>query len=147
RPARGQSEPGLPTSVYRTAPAEQETVPVPALVSPELFAVVAEQLATNQKRRREQRRGARHLLQGLAICQNCGYAYCGIGPRAGRKEYRYYRCSRNEHRDPGGERTCSNRQLHAGRLEEAVWDDVCAVLRDPKRVEGEFERRLNRDGP
>src|SRR5262249_2278250 len=40
RPARGQTEPGLPTSVYRTAPAEQETIPVPALVSEALFAAV-----------------------------------------------------------------------------------------------------------
>jgi hypothetical protein len=98
------------------------------------------------RRLQRQRRGASHLLQGLVVCQSGGYAYCGIGPRAGRREYRYYRCSFLEQRDRGGERTCSNRQLQAGRPEEAVWDDVCTVLRDPKRVEAEFERRLNHDG-
>jgi site-specific DNA recombinase len=105
RPARVHTEPGLPTSVYRTTSGEQATIPVPALVSEALFLAVAEQLATNQKRRREQWRGARHLLQGLLVCQSCGYAYCGIGPRASHKEYRYYRCSENDHRDPGGERS------------------------------------------
>jgi site-specific DNA recombinase len=147
RPGRGQSEPGLPTSVYRTTPEEQEVIPVPALVSAELFALVAERQAENKKRRREHLRGARHLLQGLLVCQRCGYAYCGLGPRFGRKEYRYYRCSGNDHQHPGSERVCNNKQLTADLLEAAVWEDVCSVLRDPSRVEAEFERRLQREEP
>jgi site-specific DNA recombinase len=147
RPARGQSDPGLPNSVYRTTPEEQEVIPVPALVSAELFALVAERQAENKKRRREHLRGARHLLQGLLVCQRCGYAYCGLGPRFGRKEYRYYRCSGNDHRHPGSERVCNNKQLTADLLEAAVWEDVCSVLRDPSRVEAEFERRLRARSP
>jgi site-specific DNA recombinase len=133
--------------VYRTTPEEQEVIPVPALVSAELFALVAERRAENKKRRRKHLHGARHLLQGLLVCQRCGYAYCGLGPRFGRKEYRYYRCSGNDHQHPGSERVCNNKQLSADLLEAAVWEDICSVLRDPSRVEAEFERRLQREEP
>ncbi len=50
---------------------------VPALVSEELFAAVAEQLGENRRRQRQRRRGARYLPQGLLACQCCGYAYYG----------------------------------------------------------------------
>jgi site-specific DNA recombinase len=145
RPPRGKAEPGLATSVYRTAPEEQEPIAVPALVSPDLFAAVAEQLAENKKRKRAQRSGVRHLLQGLVVCPSCGYAYHGIRTCAAKKEYRYYRCSGADARHPGGERLCNNMQVHAAALEDAVWDDVCSLLRDPNRIEAEYERRLNRN--
>jgi site-specific DNA recombinase len=144
RPPRGKADPGLPTSVYRTAPEEQEPIPVPALVSADLFAAVAEQLAENKRRKRARRSGASHLLQGLVVCPSCGYAYHGIRTRSTKKEYRYYRCSGADGRHPGGERLCGNKQIHAEVLEEAVWEDVCSLLRDPARVEAEYERRLDR---
>jgi site-specific DNA recombinase len=87
--------------VYRTAPEEQEPIPVPALVSADLFAAVAEQLAENKKRKRARRAGTRHLLQGLVVCPSCGYAYHGICARSPKKEYRYYRCSGVDGRHPG----------------------------------------------
>jgi len=143
RPARGQAEPGLPQSVYRTEANEQESIAVPALISGELFAAVAEQLAENKKRWRSQLRGARHLLQGLVVCPNCGYAYHGIRVRSNKKEYRYYRCSGADARHVDGERLCDNQQVQAVSLEEAVWEDVCSLLRDPARLEAEYQRRLN----
>jgi site-specific DNA recombinase len=39
-------------------------VPVPALIEPDLFAAVAEQLEENRLHARQAQRGARHLLQG-----------------------------------------------------------------------------------
>lgn len=61
------------------------TIPVPALVSPELFASANEQLAENKLRYRQNRRGARFLLPGLLVCPHCGYAWCGQphGPAPG----------------------------------------------------------------
>jgi site-specific DNA recombinase len=145
RPPRGKAEPGLPTSVYRTSSAEQEPIPVPALVSADLFAAVAEQLAENKKRKRAQRSGPRHLLQGLVVCPRCGYAYHGIRTCSAKKEYRYYRCSGMDGRHAGGEQVCDNKQVHAEALEAAVWEDVCSLLRDPVRIEAEYQRRLNRE--
>jgi site-specific DNA recombinase len=143
RPPRGKAEPGLPQSVYRTDANEQEQSAVPALISAELFAAVAEQLAENKKRKRAQLAGIHHLLQGLVVCPNCGYAYHGIRTISKKKEYRYYRCSGADARHPGGERLCDNQQVQAETLEQAVWDDVCSLLRDPVRLEAEYQRRLN----
>jgi site-specific DNA recombinase len=50
-------------------------IPVPALVEPELFAVVQEQWRENQRDARQSRRGARDLLQGLLQCQHGGDAF------------------------------------------------------------------------
>src|SRR5439155_16368485 len=59
RPVRGQPEqPRRGFSSYEGAVADQIPIPVPALVSEELFATVAEQLTENQKRHRQGRSGA-----------------------------------------------------------------------------------------
>lgn len=41
----------------------------------------------------------------------------------------------------GRERTCSNPTIPASALEEAVWEDVRALLREPRRVAAEYQRR------
>jgi site-specific DNA recombinase len=62
----------------------------------------------------------------------------------GSQEYVYYRCLRTDKYRHGGEALCTNRSVN-GRVEEAVWADACALLKDPERMRSEFERRL--DGP
>jgi site-specific DNA recombinase len=76
---RLRAQRGRPRS--RGAPAvevpreEWIAIPVPAIVAPELFAAVQEQLRDNQRHARQYRRGAQYLLQGLVSCKGCGYAY------------------------------------------------------------------------
>jgi site-specific DNA recombinase len=122
------------------------TLAVPALVSEEDFAAVAEQLAENRQRRRQQRSGARHLLQGLAVCGGCGYACYGqvcAKPGGRPAPLRYYRCG-GSHADPvGSGPRCRVRGLRADRLEEAVWQDVRALLAQPQKIEEEYQRRLD----
>ena len=79
RPPRGQAE--QPRRPYSNYPAESPgiSIAVPALVSEDLFAAVAEQLEENRKRQRQSARGARWLLQGLLVCRHCGYALYGLG--------------------------------------------------------------------
>jgi site-specific DNA recombinase len=127
---------------------EQVSIAVPALVSAELFAAVAEQLAEN-KRRRQSHRGARHLLQGLVVCQQCGYAYYGkpVSRRAAKgkaRHYAYYRCIGTDAYRFGGERLCQNQQMRTDLVEAAVWEDVCTLLANPSRVKAEYQRRLSR---
>ena len=129
---------------------EQEFIPVPGLVSEALFATVAEQLAENEKRNRQGKRGVKHLLQGLLQCQCCGYAYYGkpVSRSAAKGKivrYAYYRCIGTDAFRFGGQRICHNKQVRTDLLEEAVWDDVRSLLRDPKRVADEYERRLQRN--
>jgi site-specific DNA recombinase len=148
RPLRGRPSQSRKTySTYDTTPDQQERIPVPALVSEALFEAAAEQLAENKKRCRARKRGARYLLQGLVQCPCCEYAYYGkpVSKKANKGttvQYAYYRCIGADAYRFGGQRVCSNRQVRTDLLDNAVWEDVCGLLRDPKRLAEEYERRL-----
>jgi site-specific DNA recombinase len=140
---RGQPDVPRKEKVVRLTPeSEHEVIAVPALVSPELFAAVAERLAENRLRYRTRVAGPRFLLSGLLVCGRCGSAYCGRTHKSGdrRQEHVYYRCLATDKRRYGGEAPCDN--LSIGRSSElAVWADVCELLANPQRVRRELERR------
>ena len=148
RPRRNRPEhPRRACSISEVPPADWIHIPVPAIVDEALFEAVAEQLAENRRRYRQSRRGAQHLLQGLLVCERCGYALYassnGKSSAVGKGGvYTYYRCTGMEGRKFGGQRLCSNTPLRSDMLEDAVWADVCSLLADPQRVEREYERRL-----
>jgi site-specific DNA recombinase len=150
RPNEPRSRRGAPRTprsdkiAVRTTAAEQEAIAVPALVSAELFAAVAERLAENRQRYREQKKGAEFLLSGLLLCAHCHSAYCGRRRRVkATTPYVYYRCLGTDRARHDGNRICSNASLN-GRIDTAVWSDVCALLREPDRLRREFENRLQR---
>jgi site-specific DNA recombinase len=148
RPVRGQAGPArrLSTAVA-VDPAEWISVPVPALVSADLFLAVQDQLRENQQRRRAQQRGTRYLLQGLVCCACCGYAFYGTAARGKvgqgqARTYGYYRCTGTDAHRFGGASQCANTQVRAARLEAAVWAEVCALLQHPQRRADEYQQRL-----
>ena len=59
-------------SVRDVPPEAWLTIPVPALVEPEVCAAVQDQWRENKRHARQARRGALSLLQGLLQCQHCG---------------------------------------------------------------------------
>ena len=125
-------------------------IPVPALVEPEVFAAVQEQLQENQRHARQSPRGALYLLQGLVQCQHCGYAYYGkrLSPSARKgkpRAYAYYRCLGTDAYRFGGERICQNTQVRTDLLDLAVWREVCTLLAHPERLAEEYRRRLQPD--
>ena len=143
RARRGRSlQPRQAHSRYATPAEERIAIAVPALVGEALFAAVEEQLAENRRWRRQQKHGATYLLQGLLVCGPCGYAYCGKQlSRRRRRAYAYYRCiGTDAYR--WGQPVCRNKPCRTDLLDEAVWDDVCALLAEPQRVRAEYERRL-----
>lgn len=139
-----------PRRAYSTTDVPQEewiSIPVPVLVSEALFAAVQAQLEENRRRARQGARGARYLLQGLVVCQQCGYAYYGkaLSPSARKgtpRDYAYYRCIGTDAYRFGGERICSNTQVRTDLLDLTVWQEVCGLLEEPQRVEQEYQRRL-----
>jgi site-specific DNA recombinase len=144
RPVRGQPDvPQHAFSTYRQPPAEHLVIPVPALVEAALFAAVQQRLEENRRRLRQQRRGARFLLQGLAVCGCCGYAFIGLG-KGERGQRAYYRCHGTNGYRFGGQPVCRNRMQRVEDLDAAVWGDVCALLNEPDRLSQEFERRHQR---
>jgi len=148
RPARGQPEhPRSNTSRYASPLDEQIVIPVPAIVSAELFDAVAEQLAENRKRHRHRPTSPGSLLQGLIICGCCGYGWYAKGIsrfiNTDQTKYPYYRCTGMDAYRFDGHKLCRHRQIRLDRLDAAVWTDVCAVLQNPQSLRQEFEQRLS----
>jgi site-specific DNA recombinase len=151
RPRRGRSAmPRRPYSVTRKD-TQPIAIAVPALVSEELFEAANEQLAENRRRYRQTRRGASFLLQGLLVCPSCGYAWCGQ-PRYPKKVLKKaerpigtYRCSGRMAKHTEVEPRCAAKAISTEDLDAAVWRDVCQLLRQPERIEAEYERRLDNE--
>lgn len=142
RPSRGHPEAPRREKVSRpTQPSEQEIIRVPALIGRDLFDAAAERLDENRRRQRTRLNGPSFLLSGLLVCDGCGSAYIGRRhhSRSGRA-HTYYRCIGTEKRRHGGEALCSNRAAPEA-LDEQVWKDACELLRDPKRIHAELQRR------
>ena len=92
RPARGL--------FYKERPKDQWiSVPVPALITEEMFDLAQERL---QKNKHFSARNTKNpsLLQGLLVCALCGYAVYKVGgpkiPKVTGKKVFYYRCSCSE---------------------------------------------------
>lgn len=153
RAQRGRpQQPKRACSTQDRPPEEWVPIPVPALVEPELFAAVQEQLEENRLHARTRQRGARYLLQGLLVCAQCGYAYYGkaLSPKATYGHpctYAYYRCLGTDAYRFGGERVCANTQVRTDVVDAAVWREVCALLEEPERLAQEYQRRLQPPAP
>jgi site-specific DNA recombinase len=148
RPQKHSAEtPKRPYSVERTNRESWIEIPVPAIISEELFLAVQHQLEENRKRARQRRRGATYLLQGLTVCGHCHYAYYGkkvsSAASKGKKPYAYYRCIGTDAYRFGGQRICNNPQVRTSRLDDLVWKEVVDVLQHPERLKKEYERRLD----
>lgn len=141
-PQRGHSKtPRRSGSTYDTPESEWISIPVPAIIDEALFEAVQEQLDANRQQASERKRGARYLLQGLVKCSCCGYAYYGKkvsrSSAKGKVPYAYYRCVGTDAYRFGGTRVCENKQVRTDKMEEAVWNDVCELLRNPNLLREE----------
>ena len=134
-------------SRYAGRPEDQIIIPVPAIVSEELFAMVTEQMTENRRRARQQKDGCPYLLQGLVECGCCEHAWYGKGitryTKNNQAPYPYYRCTGMDAFRFGGTRICHNKPVRLDRLDAAVWADVCSILQNPQELQREFERRLS----
>lgn len=116
-------------------------IPVPALVSEVSFGLAQERLAEN-KRLSARRTKRPTLLQGILVCQECGYGLYRTSTKTTRRQAQYYRClGSDQYRHlPGA--VCSFRPLRQEYLDELIWTEVMRLLNDPQLVRVEIERRL-----
>jgi site-specific DNA recombinase len=76
-------------SAHKECPQEQWLqIPVPALISEDLFALAQERLQSN-KRHSPRRTIEPSLLQGMLVCNNCGYAYYRTSTRTSKRKRNY----------------------------------------------------------
>jgi len=115
-------------------------VPVPPLVSEEVFAWAQEQLQKN-RRHSPRRTMEPTLLQGMLVCQQCGYALYRTSTRTSKQKLNYYRCIGSDgYRRLKGP-VCTNRPVRQDRLDQFVWDEMVRLLDDPALIQAEIDRR------
>src|ERR1700694_5875923 len=120
--------------------AEWIEVPVPALVSEEMFALAQEQLEKN-KRHSPRRTIELTLLQGLLVCEQCGYGLYRTSTHTSKQRLNYYRCIGSDgYRRLNGP-VCRNRPIRQDYLDQFVWSEVIRLLEDPGLIQTEIDRR------
>ena len=131
-------------SIYAVPSEEWISIPVPALVSDAAWAAAAEQLADMRLREQQHKVGSRcYMAAGLLVCQSCGYGWCGHTGNG----YSYYLCNGADVSRIRG-RVCDRRGgLPCDQTDAAIWADVCGLLREPQRIEREYQRRLDEASP
>ena len=128
---------GSGASTCRTPPEEWVGIPVPAIISQEVFDRVQARLATNQQLAQ---RSTRHeyLLRNLVSCGQCRLQCHG---RFRASDYFYYVC---QGRQPAVSNShavrCHARYIPADQLDALVWADLCEVVQHPEQITQALER-------
>jgi site-specific DNA recombinase len=120
--------------------AEWVEIPVPALVSEEMFALAQEQLDKN-KRHSPRRTIEPTLLQGILVCEQCGYGLYRTSTHTSKHKLNYYRCIGSDgYRRLNGP-VCKNRPIRQDYLDQFVWSEIIRLLDDPCLIQSEIDRR------
>ncbi len=112
-------------------------IEVPAIISPELFKKAQAQLARN-KRYAKRNNGCNPYLLGGAVYCPCGFARTG-DPANGS---RYYRCT-DRLNNGEGTRKCFEHGINVTVLDELVWNNLEALLKQPELVFEQAKRWQN----
>jgi site-specific DNA recombinase len=116
-------------------------IAVPALVSEETFALAQEQLEQN-KRHSPRRTIEPTLLQGMLVCERCGYGLYRTSTQTSARRLYYYRCIGSDaYRHLKGA-VCDNPPVRQDQLDAVVWNEVVRLLEDPGVIQQELNRRL-----
>jgi site-specific DNA recombinase len=113
-------------------------IPVPALVTQEVFDRVQEKLAHNQQGARRNNTHYEYLLRSLVSCQACQLSTTA---RTTPQGYDYYVCrGRTDALRAAQGQRCRARYVPARQLDELVWQDLCAVLTNPELMATALQR-------
>ena len=120
---------------------EWTEIAVPAIVDAETFDRVQTRLAGN-KRFATRASTRPSLLQGMAACSACGYAYYRTSTRTTNKKIFYYRCLGSDGWRYEGGRVCTSPPVRADYLDQVVWEHITGLLADPALIRAEIDKRL-----
>src|SRR5882724_6568207 len=141
RPLRQKNGISNRTNCHRERPrADWIEVPVPALVSEETFALAQEQLTKN-KHHSPRRTIEPTLLQGMLVCQKCGYALYRSSTRTSKRKLYYYRCLGSDAYRHFKGALCTNRPIRSDYLDQFVWDQIIGLLDNGTLIQTEMDRR------
>jgi site-specific DNA recombinase len=125
---------------YRYRPREEWIgVPVPALLSPDLFDRVQEKLAHNQQCSARNNTHFPYLLRALVSCGQCRLGTTARTMLPGGQSYYVCQGRSNALRRAQGQR-CTARYIPGRALDELVWQDLCALLTEPEHLASALRR-------
>jgi len=124
----------------RLRPPEQWiAIPVPAIVSREVFDAAQKVSHVHWKFSRRRADPGHWLLRGLVRCGHCGVVCTCVGNRSSVNVLRYYTCPHRDALRAGGQdKRCRAPNIRADRLDDFVFEQVReALLRPEVLVSGE----------
>ena len=116
-------------------------IPVPAIVSEDVFFRSGERLEEN-KAYAKRRTIEPTLLQGMMACNKCGYAYYRTSTRTSRRKLYYYRCLGSDNYRWENGALCDSKPIRQDYLDGIVWDQVINLLENPGLIRSELQRRI-----
>jgi site-specific DNA recombinase len=128
-----------PGESKRPAPREDWIgIPVPAIVSQEIYDAAQQRLDENKQMSRRNNHKHNYLLRGLVSCGKCLMSCSGRTVRSG---HSYYSCwgSKDPLRTAQGER-CTARYAPSKALDSLVWEDLCKIISTPELITHALER-------
>jgi site-specific DNA recombinase len=113
-------------------------IPVPAIVSQEVYDAAQQRLDENKQMARRNNHRHDYLLRGLVSCGQCRLSCTGRMVRPG---YSYYVCRGRTDtlRAAQGER-CTARYAPSQALDSLVWEDLCKIISSPELITHVLER-------
>jgi site-specific DNA recombinase len=116
-------------------------IAVPPIVREETFELTQERLEQN-KHFSPRRTIEPSLLQGMMVCNRCGYAFYRTSTRTSKRKIYYYRCLGSDDYRYANGRVCQNQPIRQDHLDKLVWDHVVRLLENPELIRGELQRRI-----
>jgi site-specific DNA recombinase len=116
-------------------------IPVPAVVDEDTFLLAQERLEHNKKYSLR-RTIEPTLLQGMLVCNKCGYAYYRTSTRTSKRKIYYYRCIGSDNYRFANGRVCSSRPIRQDYLDEVIWRQTTELLYNPGLIRAEIHRRV-----
>jgi site-specific DNA recombinase len=105
-------------------------VPIPPLVSREMYEQAKEQLKSNKRIRKPLADRYNHLFANRVICKCCGYKAYAHSTKKNGKVYSYYTNTANQNKT-----RCTTPGYKAIDVDNAVWQYICDELLNPKNLE------------
>lgn len=129
---------GVGESTVERPKEEWIPIPVPPVVTQEVFDQVQTKLSLGQKKASRNNKVHQYLLRGLVSCGKCRLS---AHARTLHGKYHYYVCKGHTDvlRAAPGER-CQSRYVPVTQLDELVWQDLCEVLMQPEVITYELDR-------
>jgi len=132
-------------SSQRITPVEKWIkIKVPAIIDKKTYDQGLEILKENRRfSNRNSRR--QYLLTSLLRCNECGYAYYGRPNHYYRTQHEYYRCLGADAYRWGGEKRCTQKPIDTAMVDDLVWEQIKAMIRNPQLVLHEYSDRITNE--